>query len=83
MVGHVRSMRTGRTTAFVVASVLLVGFLAGIPMASAVAFSGGFSPTIISGGVDLNGDGVVSGRDDSNAFFGATSIIDGKLDCNA
>lgn len=46
------------------------------------AFSGTFGPTIIGGGADLNGDGVVSGRDDSNAFFGDTSIIDGQLDCN-
>jgi IPT/TIG domain len=83
MIGQVSSVRTGRTTAFAIASVLVVGFLAGIPVASAVAFSGGFSPTIISGGADLNGDGVVNGRDDSNAFFGATSIIDGHLDCNA
>jgi hypothetical protein len=83
MVGRVRSIRKGRMTAFVVASVLVVGFLAGIPTASAVPFSGGISPTIIGGGADLNGDGVVNGRDDSNAFFGATSIIDGKLDCNA
>ena len=82
MIGQVRSVRTGRTTAFVVASVLVVGFLAGIPTASAAAFSGGFSPTIIGGGADLNGDGVVNGRDDSNAFFGDTSIIDGKLDCD-
>jgi hypothetical protein len=83
MSGQVRSVRTGRRTAFVVASVLVVGFLAGIPAASAVAFTGGFSPTIIGGGADLNGDGVVNGRDDSNAFFGATSIIDGHLDCDA
>jgi len=61
----------------------VVGFLAGIPTASAVAFTGSFSPTIISGGADLNGDGVVNGRDDSNAFFGDTSIIDGHLDCDA
>jgi hypothetical protein len=33
----------------------VVGFLAGIPTASAVPFSGGFSPTIIAGGADLNG----------------------------
>jgi hypothetical protein len=46
------------------------------------AFSGTFGPTIIGGGADLNGDGVVDGRDDSNAFFGDTSIIDGQLDCN-
>ena len=82
MIGQVRSVRTGRTTAFVVATVLVVGFLAGIPTASAVAFTGGFSPTIIAGGADLNGDGVVNGRDDSNEFFGDTSIIDGHLDCD-
>ena len=46
------------------------------------AFSGTFGPTIIGGGADLNGDGVVNGRDDSNAFFGGTAIIDGQLDCN-
>jgi IPT/TIG domain len=57
--------------------------LVGARTASATAFSGGFSPKIISGGADLNGDGVANGRDDSNAFFGDTDIIDGKLDCNA
>jgi hypothetical protein len=46
-------------------------------------FSGGFSPTIIGGLADLNGDGLVNGADDSNAFYGDTSIIDGALDCNA
>jgi hypothetical protein len=46
------------------------------------AYTGGFSPTIVTGKADLNGDGVVTGRDDSNAFYGATHIIDGGLDCN-
>jgi hypothetical protein len=46
-------------------------------------FSGGFSPTIVGGLADLNGDGVVNGADDSNAFYGDTSIIDGALDCDA
>jgi hypothetical protein len=46
-------------------------------------FSGGFSPTIVGGLADLNGDGVVNGRDDSNDFYGETDIIDGALDCNA
>ena len=45
-------------------------------------FSGGFSPTIVGGLADLNGDGVVDGADDSNAFYGDASIIDGALDCN-
>jgi RTX calcium-binding nonapeptide repeat (4 copies) len=47
------------------------------------AYSGGFSPTIVGGLADLNGDGVANGRDDSNAFYGDTHIIDGSLDCNA
>jgi Ca2+-binding RTX toxin-like protein len=51
--------------------------------AGATALTGGFSPTVVSGGADLNGDGVVNGADDSNAFYGDTSIIDGKLDCDA
>ncbi len=83
MIQQVRSVRTGLTSALVVASVLVATFLVAIPTASALPYSGGLSPTVISGGADLNGDGVVNGRDDSNAFFGDTSIIDGKLDCNA
>jgi Ca2+-binding RTX toxin-like protein len=47
------------------------------------AFTGGFSPTTYGGLADLNGDGLVTGRDDANAFYGDTSIIDGSLDCNA
>jgi Ca2+-binding RTX toxin-like protein len=49
--------------------------------AGAVPLTGGFSPMIIGERADLNGDGVVNGRDDSNAFYGDTSIIDGRLDC--
>ena len=45
--------------------------------------TGGFSPTIVGGGADLDGNGVVNGSDDANAFYGDTSIIDGKLDCDA
>jgi Ca2+-binding RTX toxin-like protein len=44
--------------------------------------TGGFSPTVINGGADLNGDGAVNGRDDASEFYGDTSIIDGKLDCD-
>jgi Ca2+-binding RTX toxin-like protein len=51
--------------------------------AAAQPFTGAFSPTIIGERADLNGDGVVNGADDSNAFYGDTSIIDGMLDCNA
>jgi Ca2+-binding RTX toxin-like protein len=50
--------------------------------AGAVPYTGGFSPTIIGGRADLNGDGVVNGRDDANQFYGSTHIIDGFLDCN-
>src|SRR4029077_9979918 len=51
--------------------------------AGAASFTGGFSPTIVTGKADLNGDGVVNGRDDANAFYGDTHIIDGQLDCDA
>jgi Ca2+-binding RTX toxin-like protein len=50
--------------------------------AAAVPYTGGFSPTIIGQLADLNGDGAVTGRDDSNAFFGDSAIIDGGLDCD-
>jgi Ca2+-binding RTX toxin-like protein len=51
--------------------------------ATAAPFSGGLSPTIIGGLADLNGDGVVTAADDSNAFYGDTPIINGALDCDA
>lgn len=51
--------------------------------AGAGPLTGGFSPTIVVGGADLDGNGVVNGSDDANAFYGDTSIIDGKLDCDA
>jgi RTX calcium-binding nonapeptide repeat (4 copies) len=51
--------------------------------AGATPYTGGFSPTIFDGGADLNGDAEVTGRDDANAFYGDTSIIDGLLDCDA
>jgi Ca2+-binding RTX toxin-like protein len=51
--------------------------------AAATALDGGFSPTIISGEADLNGDGAVTGSDDANTFYGDTHIIDGMLDCDA
>ncbi len=51
--------------------------------AGALSFTGGFSPTIVAGGADLNGDGVVDGADSSTAFYGDTDIIAGALDCDA
>jgi len=57
--------------------------LVGAQTAAAAVFTGGFSPKILSGGADLNGDGAVTGRDDAQDFFGDTDIVDGKLDCDA
>jgi Ca2+-binding RTX toxin-like protein len=50
--------------------------------AAAAPFTGRVSPRIFAGLADLNGDRVVNGRDDSNAFYGDTHIIDGALDCD-
>ena len=63
----------------------LMAFYAQLTLAStagATPFTGGLSPTIVTGLADLNGDGVVTGRDDANALYGDTHIIDGGLDCN-
>jgi Ca2+-binding RTX toxin-like protein len=62
---------------------LLVAQLVIAAPIAAASFTGGFSPTIVGGAADLNGDGVVNASDDANAFYGDTGIIDGKLDCNA
>lgn len=51
--------------------------------AAAGPLDGGFAPTIIGERADLNGSGGVNGRDDANAFYGDTHIIDGRLDCDA
>jgi Ca2+-binding RTX toxin-like protein len=68
--------------AFVFSAVFCVA-MAAAGRADAGPLTGGFSPTIVGGGADVNGDGVVNGTDDANAFYGDTSIIDGKLDCDA
>jgi hypothetical protein len=83
-----RSSRPGRRTrrfaglGVLYLSIVTVQLLLAAP-AGATAYTGGFSPTIFDGGADLNGDAEVTGRDDANAFYGDTSIIDGHLDCNA
>ena len=51
--------------------------------ATAGPFTGGLSPAVISGLLNLNGDNAVSSADDSNAFYGDTAIINGGLDCDA
>jgi len=78
--------RTARGRITVLGALFLMVFYAQLVLAApagAGALTGGFSPTVISGGADLNGDGAVTGRDDANEFYGSTSIIDGKLDCDA
>jgi hypothetical protein len=64
------------------AVLLAFSFLMSIPPAVAAPFTGGVSPTIYGLRADLNGSGTVNGADDSNAFYGDTSIIDGMLDCD-
>jgi Ca2+-binding RTX toxin-like protein len=75
-----------RRRAGFVGALAVLAFVVQLTLASPAAaqpFTGAFSPTIIGERADLNGDGVVDGADDSNAFYGDTSIIDGMLDCNA
>ena len=79
----VRPRTTRRRLASLVAiSLAVVAVLFVATPLGAAPLTGGFSPTIVGGGADLNGDGLVSGRDDANAFYGDTSIIDGMLDCD-
>src|SRR5256885_12324695 len=68
---------------FVASVVLLAAMFLGGGPATASALTGGVSPTIFGNLADLNGDGVANGSDDSTAFYGDTSIIDGALDCDA
>jgi Ca2+-binding RTX toxin-like protein len=78
--------RTARGRVAVLGALFLMVFYAQLVLAApagAAALTGGFSPTVINGGADLNGSGVVNGRDDASEFYGDTSIIDGKLDCDA
>jgi Ca2+-binding RTX toxin-like protein len=63
-------------------AVVCAQLLAAAPLGAA-PLTGGFSPTIVSGRADLNGDRAATGRDDANAFYGETHIIDGMLDCDA
>ncbi|MCH7812159.1 MAG: hypothetical protein IH958_05970, partial [Chloroflexi bacterium] len=44
-------------------------------------FDGVLSPNIIGGGMDVNGDGVIDSKDNSNQLLGA-SILSGLLDCD-
>jgi Ca2+-binding RTX toxin-like protein len=83
-----RSSRPGRSTrrlAFLgvfLAMLIAVPILVATPV-GATPLTGRFSPTIIDNRADLNGNNVVNGRDDANAFYGDTHIIDGRLDCDA
>lgn len=77
-----RHTKTALVAALGILALLMAQLVLAAPVAAA-AYTGGFSPTIIGGTADLNGDGVVNGSDDANAFYGDTGIIDGKLDCDA
>jgi len=77
-----RTTRSRMATLALMLLVLCATLLVAAP-AGAAPLTGGFSPSIVSGGADLNGDGNVTGRDDANAFYRDTHIIDGMLDCNA
>ena len=63
-----RAARLGTLAAF--ATCMLVA----VVPAAAGPLTGGFSPTIVAGKADLNGNGVVNGSDDSNAFYGDTTL---------
>jgi Ca2+-binding RTX toxin-like protein len=81
------ALRRGRTRRLALLGalsllVLSIPLLLAAPVGAA-ALTGGFGPTIVNGGADLNGDGAVTGSDDANEFYGSTHIIDGKLDCDA
>jgi Ca2+-binding RTX toxin-like protein len=78
-----RQTRRAFVAAGGILALLVAQLAAAAPAAAATPFTGGFSPTIIGGSADVNGDGVSDGSDDANAFYGDTSIIDGKLDCDA
>ena len=78
--------RTSLRRLTVLSVLSLLGVCAQLTLAAPAAagpLTGGFSPTIVSGEADLNGDGLANGRDDANAFYGDTHVIDGGLDCNA
>jgi Ca2+-binding RTX toxin-like protein len=77
---------TARRRLTVLGVLSLLAFCAQLVLAAPAAaapFTGGLSPRIIANLADLNGDGLRDGRDDANAFYGDTHIIDGHLDCDA
>jgi Ca2+-binding RTX toxin-like protein len=76
-----RPRTAGRTLLLALLALCISLLLAG--PAGAGPLTGGFSPTIVAGGADVDGNGIVNAGDDANAFYGDTSIIDGKLDCDA
>jgi Ca2+-binding RTX toxin-like protein len=77
---------TARRRGAILGVLSLLAFCAQLVLAApapATPLTGGFSPRIIGGGADLNGNNVVNSRDDANEFYGDTHIIDGMLDCDA
>ena len=72
-----------RLIAGLVGLLALAEVLGGAVPASAAGYTGGIAPVLIGGRHDLNGSGGIGGRDDSSAFYGATDVIDGAIDCDA
>jgi len=79
MIGQVRSIRAGRTTALVIASVVVVGFLSGIHTASAVDAVAptitSFEPTSGSVGTSVTITGMDLSGATSVTFNGAAATI--------
>jgi hypothetical protein len=65
--------RVARRRVALLGALFLTAFYAQLMLAgpaAAAPYTGGFSPTVFNGMADLNGDNQVTGRDDSNAFYG-------------
>ena len=72
-----------RPLAGALAVLVALATLAVASPASAAGYTGGLAPAVLGGRLDMNGSGGVGGRDDSNAFYGQTDVIDGAIDCDS
>jgi hypothetical protein len=79
-----RNVRAIARSIALVASVsaIAVSIVPSVP-ASATGYTGGLSPLVLGGRLDMNGSGGIGGRDDSSGFYGQTDVIDGAIDCDA
>ena len=76
----ITSARIGLASLLLASVVIVAGF--GATPGIAAPFTGLLGPTIYDFRADLDGDGDADAADDSTAFYGDTSIINGALDCN-